>query len=79
MRTVFFVLFLICMGASSQAQEKKAAIKVQTLKMPVVLTLATPEIQVPMTQTAASFYKIKNARVKQALMFKTRYKRTQVA
>lgn len=79
MRIVIFVLFVICLGTSSQAQEKIAAIKVQTLTTPLAKTLDTPKIQIPMALTAANFYTVKNARVKQALMFKPSTKRTQVA
>ncbi len=79
MRTILFLFLVICLGTSTQAQEKLSVRKVEGLTMPVTNTLEKPDDTIQKFQTAARFFKVKNARVKQALLFIPRTRRTQVA
>ncbi|MGB3145446.1 MAG: hypothetical protein WBB24_15200 [Maribacter sp.] len=79
MRTILFLFLIICLGTSTQAQEKLSVTKVEGLTMPVINTLEKPDDTIQKFQTAARFFKVKNARVKQALLFRPRTRRTQVA
>ena len=79
MRAFLFIMLVICLGTSSQAQKKLSVSKVEVLTMPIETNLETFDGQYLKFQTAARFFKVKNGRVKQALLFRTRTKRTQVA
>jgi hypothetical protein len=79
MRTILFLFLVICLGTSTQAQEKLSVSKVEGLTMPVTNTLEKPDDTIQKFQAAARFFKVKNARVKQALLFRPRIRRTQVA
>ncbi|SIQ40007.1 hypothetical protein [Maribacter ulvicola] len=70
MRTIIFLLLVICLGTQSQAQSKSPDIKVQSVVMPMLDVTIKSDVNIQGFQTAARFYKVKNARVKQALLFK---------
>lgn len=75
MRTLIFLLFVACLGTSSQAQEKLSVTRIQTIVMPIAQTVNKTEVLPQKSQTAARFFKVKNARVKRALLFKPRSRR----
>ncbi|WP_419210854.1 hypothetical protein ACNR9Q_08820 [Maribacter sp. X9] len=79
MRIILFLLLVVCLGTSTQAQEKLSISKVKTLTMPLAPTLEPAETPIKKFQTAASFFKVKHGRVKQALSFRPRSKRIQLA
>ena len=79
MRTIIFLFLVICLGTSSQAQNKLSVSKVKTISMPMAQTTYQTDIISQSPQTAARFFKVKNARVKQALLFKARFTKTQIA
>ncbi|APQ18302.1 hypothetical protein BTR34_13615 [Maribacter hydrothermalis] len=60
------------MGTQSQAQQQLPLKKVQTTVMPIALITVKSNLNPQGFQTAARFFKVKNARVKQALLFKPR-------
>ncbi|MEO9479214.1 MAG: hypothetical protein ABJO28_13900 [Maribacter dokdonensis] len=70
MRTIIFLFLVICLGTQSQAQEKSPNTKVQTIVMPMANITVKSDVNTQGFQTAARFFKVKNARVKQALLFK---------
>ncbi|SKB27599.1 hypothetical protein SAMN05660866_00474 [Maribacter arcticus] len=70
MRTIIFLFLVVCLGTKSQAQHKLPVTKVQSFTMPMVDIIGQSEINTQGYQTAARFFKVKNARVKQALKFK---------
>ncbi|WP_116770805.1 hypothetical protein [Maribacter litoralis] len=72
MRTIIFLFLVICLGTQSQAQEKSPDTKVQTIVMPMADVTIKSDVNAQGFQTAARFFKVKNARVKQALLFKPR-------
>ena len=72
METVIFLFLVICLGTQSQAQEKSPNTKVQTIVMPMADITVKSDVNTQGFQTAARFFKVKNARVKQALLFKPR-------
>jgi len=59
-----------------QAQKKSTHSKVPTMVMPMATILIQSNININDFQTAARFFKVKNARVKQALLFKPRIRKT---
>tara|TARA_R110002051_G_scaffold34256_4_gene76380 strand:- start:13878 stop:14117 length:240 start_codon:yes stop_codon:yes gene_type:complete len=72
MRTIIFLFLVICLGTQSQAQQQLPVKKVQTIVMPIVPITVNSNFNSQGFQTAARFFKVKNARVKQALLFKPR-------
>jgi len=76
MRTILFLFLVICLGTESQAQEKLQVSKVQTIIMPMADIINQSEINHKGLQTAARFFKEKNARVKRALLFKRESRKT---
>jgi len=72
MRTIIFLFLVICLGTKSQAQSKSPDTKVQTIVMPMADVTIKSDVNTHGFQTAARFYKVKNARVKRALLFKAR-------
>ncbi len=72
MRTIIFLFLVICLGTQSQAQSKSPDTKVQTIVMPMADVTIKSDVNTHGFQTAARFYKVKNARVKRALLFKVR-------
>ncbi|MDO1514083.1 hypothetical protein Q2T41_15585 [Maribacter confluentis] len=79
MRTLIFLFLVICLGTLSQAQENPTAKRVQVIVMPMAQAKPMAE-RLPMSsQTAARFFKVKNARIKRALAFKPISRRTLVA
>ena len=70
MRTIIFLFLVVCLGTKSQAQDKLPVTKVQTIVMPMAYIIDQSEINTQGYQTAARFFKVKNARIKQALKFK---------
>jgi hypothetical protein len=79
MRTILFLVLVICLGTSSQAQEASTEIKVDAVTMPMARTLSQSEFRIQKFQTAASFFKVKHGRVKKALRFIPNTKKTQFA
>lgn len=79
MRTLIFLLLVTCLGTTSQAQDKSSVTRIQTIVMPMAHMLNTTETLPKGSQTAARFFKVKNARVKRALLFKPQFKRILVA
>lgn len=74
MRTIIFLFLVVCLGIQSQAQAKSPVSKVQTIVMPMADVTIKSDVNSQGFQTAARFFKVKNARVKQALLFKPRVK-----
>lgn len=72
MRTIIFLFLVICLGTKSQAQSKSPDTKVQTIVMPMADVAIKSDVNTHGFQTAARFYKVKNARIKRALLFKVR-------
>jgi len=72
MRTIIFLFLVICLGTQSQAQVKSPDTKVQTVVMPMADVTIKSDVNAQGFQTAARFFKVKNARIKQALLFKPR-------
>ncbi|HDZ05540.1 hypothetical protein LCGC14_0067560 [marine sediment metagenome] len=72
MRTIIFLFLVVCLGTQSQAQAKLPVSKVQTIVMPMADITIKSDVNSQGFQTAARFFKVKNARVKQALLFKPR-------
>jgi len=70
MRTVIFLFLVVCLGTKSQAKNKLPVTKVQVIVMPMADIIHQTEINTQGYQTAARFFKVKNARIKQALKFK---------
>jgi hypothetical protein len=70
MRTIIFLFLVVCLGTKSQAQDKLPVTKVQSIKMPMAEIIDQSEINTQGYQTATKFFKVKNARIKQALRFK---------
>ena len=70
MRTIIFLFLVVCLGTKSQAQEMLPVTKVKTIVMPMADIIVQSEINTQGYQTAARFFKVKNARIKQALKFK---------
>ncbi|TDS17017.1 hypothetical protein DFQ03_1507 [Maribacter caenipelagi] len=79
MRTIIFLFLVICLGTQSQAQSKSPDIKVQTIIMPMADVIIKSDVNTQGFQTAARFFKVKNARVKQALLFKIRVRTISLA
>ncbi|WP_405381381.1 hypothetical protein [Maribacter sp. LLG6340-A2] len=79
MRALLFIFLVICLGTSSQAQENPSVKKVQVIILPMAQTIPLPDRLPKRSQTAARFFKVKNARVKRALAFKPISKRTMMA
>ncbi|MEP2280972.1 hypothetical protein [Maribacter sp.] len=79
MRTIIFLFLVICLGTKSQAQSKSPDAKVQTIVMPMADVTIKSDVNTPGFQTAARFFKVKNARVKRALLFKTRVRTVSLA
>ncbi|TLP80348.1 hypothetical protein [Maribacter sp. ACAM166] len=75
MRTILFLFLVICLGTQSQAQEKLLVTKVQAIVMPLTEKIEQSETNHQSFETAARFFKVKNARVKRALLFKSRSRR----
>lgn len=78
MRTVLLLLLVVCLGTLCQAQEKSLTFKVPPITMPMAPTLAQSAFW-HSPQIAASFFKVKHGRVKRALLFRPKTKKTQVA
>ncbi|WP_282179550.1 hypothetical protein [Maribacter stanieri] len=72
MRTIIFLFLVVCLGTQSQAQAKSPVSKVKTIVMPMADVSIKSDVNSQGFQTAARFFKVKNARVKQALLFKPR-------
>ena len=72
MRTIIFLFLVVCLGTQSQAQAKLPVSKVQTIVMPMADITIKSDVNSQGFQTAERFFKVKNARVKQALLFKPR-------
>ena len=72
MRTIIFLFLVVCLGTQSQAQAKSPVSKVKTIVMPMADVIIKSDVNTHGFQTAARFYKVKNARVKRALLFKAR-------
>lgn len=70
MRAIIFLLLVVCLGTKSQAQKMLPVTKVKTIIMPIADIIDQSEINTQGYQTAARFFKVKNARIKQALKFK---------
>ena len=70
MRTIIFLFLVVCLGTKSQAKEKLPVAKVQTIVLPMAVMIDQSVINIQGYQTAARFFKVKNARIKQALKFK---------
>ncbi|WP_339628109.1 hypothetical protein [uncultured Maribacter sp.] len=70
MRTIIFLFLVVCLGTASQAQDRLPVTKVQTVVMPMADIIDQSDINTQGYQTAARFFKVKNARIKQALKFK---------
>lgn len=67
------------METHSQAQDKLHVNNVDAIVMPIAEPLAPTKISTKGFQTAARFFKVKNARVKRALQFKPGSKRILIA
>ena len=76
MRTIIFLSLVICLGTQLQAQKKSSNIKVPSVVMPLANVFEKSIVSPQDFQTAARFFKVKNARVKQALRFKPRFRKT---
>lgn len=76
MRTIIFLFLVVCLGTQSQAKDKLPVTKVQTIVMPMADIIDQSEINTQGYQTAARFFKVKNARIKQALKFRPGTKKT---
>lgn len=79
MRTLIMLLLVVCLGTTSQAQERLAESKVIPIAFPIAQTLDQPVLGFQKSQTAASFFKVKYGRVKRALLFRPKTKRILVA
>lgn len=79
MRTVLLLLLVVCLGTLCQAQEKPLTFKVLPVTMPIAHTLEQSAFWIQDSQIAASFFKVKHGRVKRALSFRPKTKKTQVA
>lgn len=78
MRAILFLVLVVCLGTSSQAQDQSAVPKVKSIALPIAQTLVPSEFQIQKSQTAAIFFKVKHGRVKRALLFKPKAGSTQI-
>lgn len=79
MRTLLFLFLTVFIIRFGQAQQQRAVEKVQLLLMPTSQMIPQTETKVATIQIAARFYKVKNGRIKQALLFTPLYQKTLMA
>lgn len=76
MRTLILFVFIAFLGSTSQAQERATESKINTITLPVAKTVHQPARSLQESATAALFFKVKYGRVKRALLFKSKSKKT---
>ncbi|MFS4456277.1 hypothetical protein [Maribacter sp. 2304DJ31-5] len=75
MRSIIFLLLVICMGTLAQAQKNKLQEKVKIINMPVaVKTIHPTKTAVGQFPTMTGIYILKHSRIKKALSFEFRKK-----
>lgn len=78
MKSILTLLIVLLFGAMALAQNTQTDVKVETIKMGLVLDggltvpVATIQATQPVQDQVARLYKFRNARVKKALSFSTK-------
>ncbi len=85
MKSILTLLIVLLFGAMALAQNTQTDVKVESIKMGVVLdgsltiSIATFQSSQPVQDQVARLYKFRNARVKKALSFRTKKTKAKLA
>ncbi len=85
MKAVLTLFFVLIIGAVALAQDTQADVKVDTIKMDIVLATSidptnnVAKVEITTENKVARLYKFKNSRIKKALAFKTKRNRAKMA
>mgnify|MGYP003663726739 FL=1 len=78
MKTLLTLIFVLFIGVAAQANNVGQEVKVETVTMSIVTSIAT-EVSVKNENKVARLYMFKNSRVKKELSFSTKLNKAKLA
>lgn len=79
MRSILFLLLVICVGTCAMAQQQNSEVKVKTISLPLSQIVHQTNLGKDRFPTVTGIYVLKNSRVKRALEFKVRKMKVKLA